>query len=188
MLLCFIAEGPTGSAQNLGTGFLTDRARSLGIEIHRECEVRGLVQQADRVEVAWASASGEGHIRCSYLVGCDGGRSAVRKLAGFDFPGADPTLTMYQALAKVDHPERLLPHGFRYTSNGMFLSFLGRIITMDFSGPPKDRHAPVTREEFEAVREMAVKARDENEKLQARIAALEARLSGDERQVNHGHD
>ncbi len=35
----------------------------------------------------------------------------------------------------------------------------------------------VKREEFEAVREMAVKARDENEKLEARIAELEAKLS-----------
>ena len=34
----------------------------------------------------------------------------------------------------------------------------------------------VTREEFEAVRDMAARARDENEKLAARIAALEARL------------
>ena len=37
----------------------------------------------------------------------------------------------------------------------------------------------VTREEFDAVREMAVKAREENDALAARIAALEARLSGD---------
>lgn len=37
----------------------------------------------------------------------------------------------------------------------------------------------VQREEFEAVREMAVKARAENEKLSARIAALEARLGGE---------
>ena len=36
----------------------------------------------------------------------------------------------------------------------------------------------VTREEFEAVREMAAKAREENEALKARIAALEARLGG----------
>ncbi|WEZ82947.1 accessory factor UbiK family protein [Rhizobium sp. 32-5/1] len=35
----------------------------------------------------------------------------------------------------------------------------------------------VKREEFEAVREMAIKARDENEALMARIASLEARLS-----------
>ena len=37
----------------------------------------------------------------------------------------------------------------------------------------------VSREELEAVKEMAAKARDENEALAARIAALEARLGGD---------
>jgi 2-polyprenyl-6-methoxyphenol hydroxylase-like FAD-dependent oxidoreductase len=130
---------------------LADRARALGIEPRRECDVTGLVQQADSVDVAWASPTGEGQLRCSWLVGCDGGRSRVRKMAGFDFPGSDPTLTMYQALAEVDHPEWLLPHGFRYTSSGMFGSFLGRVFMLDFSGPPKDRDAPVTREEFEAV-------------------------------------
>jgi len=130
---------------------LADRARSLGIELRRECDVTGLVQQADSIDVAWASASGEGHIRCSWLVGCDGGRSAVRKMAGFEFPGSDPTLTMYQALAEVDHPQCQVPHGFRYTSGGMFGFLLGRVFMMDFSGPPKDRDAPVTVEEFEAV-------------------------------------
>jgi 2-polyprenyl-6-methoxyphenol hydroxylase-like FAD-dependent oxidoreductase len=129
---------------------LTDRARGLGIEVRRESDVKGLMQHADGVDVAWASATGEGHIRCSYLVGCDGGRSPVRKMAGFDFPGCDPTLTMYQALAEVDHPERL-PHGFRYTSTGMFGSLPGRVFMLDFSGPPKDRQAPVTHDEFESV-------------------------------------
>jgi 2-polyprenyl-6-methoxyphenol hydroxylase-like FAD-dependent oxidoreductase len=130
---------------------LADRARCLGIEVRRECDVNGLMQHADGVDVAWASASGEGHIRCSYLVGCDGGRSPVRKMAGFDFPGSDPTLTMYQALAEVDHPEPLLPHGFHYTSAGMFGFLLGRVFMLDFSGPPADRQAPVTHEEFESV-------------------------------------
>jgi 2-polyprenyl-6-methoxyphenol hydroxylase-like FAD-dependent oxidoreductase len=130
---------------------LADRARCLGIEVRRECDVNGLMQHADGVDVAWASATGEGHIRCSYLVGCDGGRSPVRKMAGFDFPGWDPTLTMYQALAEVDHPEPLLPHGFHYTSVGMFGFLLGRVFMLDFSGPPADRQAPVTHEEFEAV-------------------------------------
>jgi 2-polyprenyl-6-methoxyphenol hydroxylase-like FAD-dependent oxidoreductase len=130
---------------------LADRARSLGIQVRRECDVKGLTQHADRVDVEWTSATGEGRISCCYVVGCDGGRSAVRKMAGFDFPGSDPTLTMYQALAEVDHPERLLPHGFHYTSGGMFGAFLGRIFMLDFSGPPKDRQAPVTHEEFEKV-------------------------------------
>jgi 2-polyprenyl-6-methoxyphenol hydroxylase-like FAD-dependent oxidoreductase len=130
---------------------LGDRARSLGIEIRRECEVTAVVQNAHEVSVAWASPGGEGQIGCSYLVGCDGGRSTVRKMAGFDFPGCDPTMTMYQALAEVDHPERLSSPGFQYTSGGMYGSFFGRIFMLDFSGPPADRHAPVTRAEFEAV-------------------------------------
>ena len=130
---------------------LADRARSLGIEVRRGCEVTGLMQHADGVDVAWVSATGEDQIRCAYVVGCDGGRSPVRKMAGFDFPGCDPTLTMYQALAEVDRPERLLSHGFGYTSGGMFGAFLGRVFMLDFSGPPKDRHAPVTHEEFESV-------------------------------------
>jgi 2-polyprenyl-6-methoxyphenol hydroxylase-like FAD-dependent oxidoreductase len=130
---------------------LADRARSLGIEVRRECDVKGLVQHADGVDVTWMSPTGEGRISCSYVVGCDGGRSPVRKMAGFDFEGSDPTLTMYQALAEVDHPERLLPHGFHYTSGGMFGAFLGRVFMLDFSGPPANREAPVTQEEFEKV-------------------------------------
>jgi 2-polyprenyl-6-methoxyphenol hydroxylase-like FAD-dependent oxidoreductase len=130
---------------------LADRARSLGIEVRRECDVKGVVQQADGADVEWASATGDGHIRCSWLVGCDGGRSAVRKMAGFDFPGSDPMLTMYQALAEIDRPERPLAQGFHYTSGGMFGLFFDRVFVLDFSGPPKDRDAAVTAEEFEAV-------------------------------------
>jgi 2-polyprenyl-6-methoxyphenol hydroxylase-like FAD-dependent oxidoreductase len=130
---------------------LADRAHSLEIEVRRGCDVTSLVQHADGVDMEWASPSGEGRIRCSYLVGCDGGRSAVRKIAGFDFEGSDPTMTMYQALAEVDQPERLLSHGFGYTSGGMFGCFLGRVFMLDFSGPPANREAPVTPEEFESV-------------------------------------
>jgi 2-polyprenyl-6-methoxyphenol hydroxylase-like FAD-dependent oxidoreductase len=130
---------------------LADRARSLGIDVRRECDVKGLMQQGDGVDVAWASPTGEGHIDCCWLVGCDGGRSAVRKMAGFDFSGWDPTLTMYQALAEIDHPERPLAQRFHYTSGGMFGLFFDRVFMLDFSGPPKDRDAPVTAEEFEAV-------------------------------------
>jgi len=131
---------------------LTDRAHSLGIEVRRECDVTNFVQQVGGVDVEWTSPTGEGHIRCSYLVGCDGGRSPIRKMAGFDFPGTPPTSTFYQAIAELDHPECLLP-GWHRTSGGMF-SFgplPGRLVMLDFSGPPENREAPVTREEIEAV-------------------------------------
>lgn len=132
---------------------LADRARSLGIEVQRECDVTNFVQQPDGVNVSWVSAAGDGHIHCAYLVGCDGGRSCVRKMGGFDFPGTPPTLTFYQAIVQVDHPERLLPIGWRRTSSGVFSygPFPGRLFLLDFSGPPENRDAPVTREEIETV-------------------------------------
>lgn len=130
---------------------LGDRATALGIEVRRGCEVQSLTQEADGVDVSWTSETGDGQIRCSWLVGCDGGRSSVRKLSGFDFPGCDPTMTMYQAVAEVDHPERLAGHGFQYTSGGMYMSFAGRLVMLDFSGPPCGRDAPITRDEFEDV-------------------------------------
>ena len=132
---------------------LAERAHALGIAVRRACDVTGFEQDGDGVAVAWASPTGSDSIRCSWLVGCDGGRSAVRKAAGFAFPGTPPTLTMYQAVAAIDHPERLLPVGWRRTRGGVvaYGPFPGRLFMLDFSGPPADRQAPVTREEVEAV-------------------------------------
>jgi 2-polyprenyl-6-methoxyphenol hydroxylase-like FAD-dependent oxidoreductase len=131
---------------------LADRARSLGIEVRRACDVIGFVEQAHGIEVERASPTGADHICCSYLVGCDGGRSSIRKSAGFDFPGTPPTMTMYLAVAEFDPPEPL-PTGFHRTSGGMFINgpLPGRLFLLDFSGPPENREAPVTREEIEAV-------------------------------------
>jgi 2-polyprenyl-6-methoxyphenol hydroxylase-like FAD-dependent oxidoreductase len=130
---------------------LADRVRALGIEVRRACDVTGFEQQADGVDVTWTSPSGEGRLRCAYLVACDGGRSRIRKMAGFNFPGTPPSLTMYQAVAEIDHPERLLPIGWHRTTGGVFSygPFPGRLFMLDFSGPPEDRDAPVTREEIE---------------------------------------
>jgi 2-polyprenyl-6-methoxyphenol hydroxylase-like FAD-dependent oxidoreductase len=132
---------------------LADRARSLGIDARRECDVTSFVQSAGGVDVKWTSPTGADHIRCTYLVGCDGGRSFIRKMAGFDFPGTDPSSIFYQAVAEIDHPERLAPMGWRRTSGGVFSygPFPGRLVMLEFSGPPEDRQAPITREEIEIV-------------------------------------
>ncbi|MEU8917205.1 rifampin monooxygenase [Streptomyces nigrescens] len=63
---------------------LNERALELGTEIRRGCEVVGLSQDEDGVTVELADGT---HLRSRYLVGCDGGRSAVRKLVGVGFPG-----------------------------------------------------------------------------------------------------
>ncbi|PFH12379.1 2-polyprenyl-6-methoxyphenol hydroxylase-like FAD-dependent oxidoreductase [Collimonas sp. PA-H2] len=132
---------------------LADRARVLGIEVRRGCGVTSFVQQADGVDLEWVSSTDKGRISCSYLVACDGGRSFIRKMAGFDFPGTAPTSTFYQVVAEIDHPDRLLPIGWNRTSGGVFAygPVPGRLFMLDFIGPPVDRQAPVTREEIEAV-------------------------------------
>lgn len=132
---------------------LGERAQALGVEVRRTCELTGFTQQDDGVDVAWQSPTGPAQARCAYLIGCDGGRSLVRKLAGFDFPGTAPSVTMIQAVLEIDHPERLLPIGWQRTPRGVFSygPFPGRLFMIDFSGPPPDRQAPVTRQEIETL-------------------------------------
>jgi 3-(3-hydroxy-phenyl)propionate hydroxylase len=60
----------------------------LGVPILQGCEVMGFAQDGTGVDVEIA---GSVPIRAEYLVGCDGGRSLVRKAAGIDFPGLDPS-------------------------------------------------------------------------------------------------
>lgn len=128
------------------------RAAALDIEVRRGCEVTGLEQHDDGVALHWASPDGPEHARCAWLVGCDGGRSSIRKMAGFAFPGTPPSQFMYQAVLDLDHPERL-PRGSTRTSEGVVMHGpRPRWLALhDFSGPPADRNAPVTREEIEGV-------------------------------------
>ncbi|MEU3742160.1 rifampin monooxygenase [Streptomyces sp. NPDC032198] len=63
---------------------LYERAVELGTDIRRGCEVAGLSQDEDGVTVELMDGT---HLRSRYAVGCDGGRSAVRKLLGVEFPG-----------------------------------------------------------------------------------------------------
>lgn len=70
-------------------------ARELGAVIRRGQEVTGLTEDADGVSVSVAGA--EHTLRARYVVGCDGGRSSVRRLAGFDFPGTAATTELYLA-------------------------------------------------------------------------------------------
>lgn len=60
----------------------------LGVTVYRGREVTGFVQDAGGVDVALTDG---GSLRADYLVGCDGGRSLVRKAAGIEFPGSEPT-------------------------------------------------------------------------------------------------
>jgi 2-polyprenyl-6-methoxyphenol hydroxylase-like FAD-dependent oxidoreductase len=63
---------------------LAERATELGAELRRGCELVGLSQDDDGVTAELADGT---RLRSRYLVGCDGGRSTVRKLLGVGFPG-----------------------------------------------------------------------------------------------------
>ena len=62
----------------------------LAVAIYREREVTGFAQDDTGVDV---ELSDGGSLRAKYLVGCDGGRSLIRKKAGIDFPGWDPSVS-----------------------------------------------------------------------------------------------
>ncbi|MFI9542531.1 rifampin monooxygenase [Streptomyces sp. NPDC052016] len=68
---------------------LNEHALELGAEIRRGCEVVRLSQDDDGVTVELADGT---RLRSRYLVGCDGGRSTVRKLLGVRFPGEPSTV------------------------------------------------------------------------------------------------
>jgi 2-polyprenyl-6-methoxyphenol hydroxylase-like FAD-dependent oxidoreductase len=67
---------------------LADWVAELGVPMLRGREVVGLDAGATGVDVAVSDGTS---VRAEYLVGCDGGRSVVRKAAGIDFPGLDPS-------------------------------------------------------------------------------------------------
>ena len=73
-----------GIPQTTTERLLTEHATELGVEIRRGCELVGLSQDEHGVTVELADGT---QLRSRYLVGCDGGRSTVRKLLGVGFPG-----------------------------------------------------------------------------------------------------
>jgi 3-(3-hydroxy-phenyl)propionate hydroxylase len=133
----FLAEGQVAQAAMFGTtvldmsDFPTRHPYSLGIwqnqierimaawiaelpvHIYYGCEVTGFIQDDTRVDVR--VSDGES-LRARYLVGCDGGRSLVRKAAGIAFPGWDPTRS--SLIAEVEVTEEP-PRGLRHDATGL---------------------------------------------------------------------
>jgi 2-polyprenyl-6-methoxyphenol hydroxylase-like FAD-dependent oxidoreductase len=65
-------------------------ADELGVPTYRGREATGFVEDDTGVDVALSDGQS---VRAEYLVGCDGGRSLIRKSAGIDFPGSAPTVS-----------------------------------------------------------------------------------------------
>lgn len=126
---------------------LAARARDLGVEVRHGIAVEDVGQNDHEVTIH----TGEGMVRGRWLVGCDGGRSMVRKAAGFDFVGTAPEFTGYSIDAELDDPETLKP-GRTFTSTGMYTyARPGTIAMADFDGGAFHRSRPITIEHVQAV-------------------------------------
>jgi 2-polyprenyl-6-methoxyphenol hydroxylase-like FAD-dependent oxidoreductase len=104
--------------QNQIERILAAWVEELSVPIYRAREVRGFAQDDSGVDVEVSSvgdsaaSSGSLSLRAKYLVGCDGGRSLIRKKAGIDFAGWDPSVSYL--IAEFDtksEPERGIRHG-----------------------------------------------------------------------------
>jgi 2-polyprenyl-6-methoxyphenol hydroxylase-like FAD-dependent oxidoreductase len=114
----FPTRHPYGLAlwQNHIERILAGWVDELAVPIYRGCEVTGFAQYPTGVDVALIDGR---LLRAEYLVGCDGGRSAVRKAAGIEFPGWDPTMSYLIAEVEMAFsPDRLPEWGIRRNSSG----------------------------------------------------------------------
>ncbi|MFJ4658525.1 FAD-dependent oxidoreductase [Nocardia sp. NPDC088792] len=127
---------------------LSEQAGRLGVEIRRGAAVSAIAQDAESVVVH----AGEHAYPARWVVGCDGGHSAVRGLAGFEFVGTEPQFTGYVMLVDVPDLESLRP-GFNPTPTGLYLRLPadGHLGMMDFDGGAFDRSQEPTREHLQEV-------------------------------------
>ncbi|MEV4111928.1 rifampin monooxygenase [Nonomuraea sp. NPDC049695] len=140
-----------GIPQTITERLLAERATELGAEIRRGCELVGLSQDEHGVTAELADGT---QLRSRYLVGCDGGRSTVRKLLGVAFPGEpsrvdtllgemelteDPA-TVAAVVAEVRKTE--LRYGAGRLGNGAYR------VVVPAAGVAEDRTVPPTLEEF----------------------------------------
>ncbi len=80
-----------------------DWISELGVPVYRGCEVSGFTQDDAGVDVELSDGR---RLQAQYLVGCDGGRSLIRKAAGIEFPGWDPSTSSLIAEAETaEEPE-----------------------------------------------------------------------------------
>ncbi|NEV01097.1 FAD-dependent monooxygenase [Bradyrhizobium uaiense] len=126
---------------------LAARATAVGVEIRRGLGVEAIDQSDDGVTVGAAGHTFHGR----WLVGCDGGRSMVRKAGGFDFVGTDPEFTGYSVEVEISDPDKLRP-GRNYTPTGMYThAHPGTIAMVEFDGGAFHRTQPITRERVQAI-------------------------------------
>jgi 2-polyprenyl-6-methoxyphenol hydroxylase-like FAD-dependent oxidoreductase len=147
----YYQPGPTGSnmAIDLETleSALAARANATGVDIRRGMGVESFEASDDLVIMRTAGETFHAH----WLVGCDGGRSTVRKAGGFAFAGTEPEFTGYSVDVELADPD-MLPVGRHYTPAGMYTyARPGTIGMVDFDGGAFHRTQPITLDHVQTV-------------------------------------
>jgi 2-polyprenyl-6-methoxyphenol hydroxylase-like FAD-dependent oxidoreductase len=94
--------------QNHSERILVEWVGELAVTIYHGREVTGFAQDGTGVDIELSDGQ---PLRAEYLVGCDGGRSVIRKSAGIDFPGWDPTTSWLIAEVEMtDEPKWGMHH------------------------------------------------------------------------------
>ena len=109
-----------GLRQNRIERILAGGVGELTVPIYRGVEVTGFAQDDSGVDVALSNGRS---LRAQYLVGCDGGRSLIRKAAGIAFSGSDPTTS--NLIAEVEMAET--PPEWGIHRNALGVHSLGRV-------------------------------------------------------------
>jgi 2-polyprenyl-6-methoxyphenol hydroxylase-like FAD-dependent oxidoreductase len=140
-----------GIPQPITNRLLAEHATELRAEIRRGCELIGLSQDDRGVTVSLADGTG---LRARYLVGCDGGRSTVRKLLGVGFPGEPSSVeTLLGEMEATASPETVaavtaeirktqLRFGLGPVGDGLYR------VVVPAEGIAEDRAIPPTLEDF----------------------------------------
>ncbi|MGY3104214.1 MULTISPECIES: FAD-dependent monooxygenase [unclassified Bradyrhizobium] len=122
---------------------LADWVSELAVPIYRNLEVTGFAQDETGIDVTLSDGE---TLRTNYLVGCDGGRSLVRKAAGIEFAGTGPTLSNLIAEVEMRQEPACEPawglrhdalgfHGLSKTESGRMLVVVTEA-TLDRTGEP----------------------------------------------------
>jgi 3-(3-hydroxy-phenyl)propionate hydroxylase len=110
----FPTRHPYGLAllQNRFEEILAGWVGELGVPVYRGREVTGFAQDGTGIDVELSDGQ---PLRAEYLAGCDGGRSLIRKAAGIDFPGWDPSVSSMIAEVEMSEEPKF---GIRKDDNG----------------------------------------------------------------------
>lgn len=107
------------------------------VEVRYDTEFRGYTERGGSVRVTLCGPAGEHHVDAAFLVGCDGGSSAVRRAAGIPFEGTGASVVA--RLATVDAEDvGGLPMGWHRTATGWIARLpFRRVLTLEWGAAPR---------------------------------------------------